>query len=71
MRSPIPRGSVLALWVSVYIKSVSVAFAGPFEDALAACDRREYGAALQLMWPMAEKGNGEAQNGIGAFYYHG
>jgi TPR repeat protein len=71
MRSLILRGSVLALLVSGYTAGITNAFAGPFEDALAAYSRAEYATALQLMRPLAEQGNAEAQNGMGALYYHG
>jgi TPR repeat protein len=71
MRSLILRGLVLALLVSGYTAGATIAFAGPFEDAIAAYDRHEYGTALQLMRPLAEQGDADAQNGLGALYYHG
>jgi uncharacterized protein len=71
MRSLPLRGSVLALSVSVYTAGIATAFADPFDDALAAYNRHEYGTSLQLMRPLAEQENVEAQNGMGALYYHG
>jgi len=71
MRSLILRGLVFALLVSGYTAGTTMAFAGPFEDAITAYDRHEYGTALQLMRPLAEQGNADAQNGMGALYYHG
>ena len=62
---------VVALPLFECMAGVTTAFAGPFEDALAAYDRHEYGTALQLMRPLAEQGSAEAQNGMGALYYHG
>ena len=62
---------VVALPLFECTAGVAIAFAGPFEDALAAYDRHEYGTALQLMRPLAEQGSAEAQNGMGALYYHG
>jgi uncharacterized protein len=71
MRSLTPRVLVVALSLFDCTAGIAIAFAGPFQDALAAYDRNEYGAALQLMRPLAEQGNAEAQNSIGALYYHG
>jgi TPR repeat protein len=71
MRSLTNSGSILALLVLGYMAGYTIAVAGPFDDALAAYNRREYGTALQLMRPLAEQGNSEAQNGMGALYYHG
>ena len=62
---------VVALPLFECTAGVTIAFAGPFEDALAAYDRHEYGTALQLMRPLAEQGSAEAQNGMGALNYHG
>jgi TPR repeat protein len=47
------------------------AFAGPFEDSMAAYDRGDYTSTLQLLRPLAEQGNAQAQNGLGAMYYNG
>ena len=71
MRTLSLRRLALALLVSGCTADITTAFAGPFEDALAAYDRHEYGTALQLMRPLAEQGSAEAQNGMGALYYHG
>jgi TPR repeat protein len=71
MRSLTLPGLALALLVSGYTAGIATSFAGPFEDALAAYSRHEYGAALQLMRPLADQGSAEAQNGMGALYYHG
>lgn len=71
MNSVAVRGSVIAMLVLGFVSHIAVAFAGPFEDALAAYERHEYETALQLMRPLAEQGNAEAQNGMGALYYHG
>jgi len=71
MRAISFRGLTVALFVLAFIADIGFAFAGPFEDALAAYDRQEYGTALQLMRPLADQGNADAQNGMGALYYHG
>lgn len=44
------------------------AFAGPFEDSMAAYDRGDYATTLQLLRLLAERGNAQAQNGLGAMY---
>jgi TPR repeat protein len=72
MRALILRGlilSVLALGLTMTVGRG--ALASPLEDAIAAYDRHEYASALQLMRPLAEQGNAQAQNGLGAMYYHG
>jgi TPR repeat protein len=48
-----------------------VIFASPLEDSLAAYDRGDYATAVRLLRPLAEQGNAQAQNGLGAMYYNG
>ena len=48
MSSVAVRGSVIAMLVLGFVSHIAVAFAGPFEDALAAYERHEYGTALNL-----------------------
>jgi TPR repeat protein len=48
-----------------------VATAGPFEDASAAYERREYATALRLFRSLAEQGNAEAKYKIGEMYEEG
>jgi TPR repeat protein len=45
--------------------------AGPLEDANAAIKRRDYANALQLIRPLAEKGDANAQYNLGVFYDNG
>ena len=47
------------------------AIAGALEDCAAAYDRRDYGAAVQLCRPLAEKGDARAQLSLGGIYYNG
>jgi TPR repeat protein len=47
------------------------AWAGPYEDADAAYQRRDYATALRLMRPLAEQGNVEAQINLGNMYFDG
>jgi uncharacterized protein len=48
-----------------------VAFAGPLEDGEAAYNRGDYETALQLMMPLAAKGDAAAQNYIGWMFENG
>jgi len=45
--------------------------AGPYEDADAAYQRRDFATALRLMRPLAEEGNAEAQINLGNMYFDG
>jgi TPR repeat protein len=63
------RRGLLALAVSVVM--VGVALAGPLEEGFAASQRRDYQTALTLWLPLAQRGNADAQFGIGMLYYHG
>ena len=65
------RGLIVAIFTVSFIASSGVVFAGPFEDSMAAYDRGDYATALQLLRPLAEKGDEKAQNGLGAMYHNG
>jgi uncharacterized protein len=45
--------------------------AGEFEDGIAALNRRDYGAALRLLGPLADRGNATAQTDLGFLYNNG
>jgi TPR repeat protein len=47
------------------------AFAGPWEDGMAAYNRGDYMPAIQLFRPLAAKGNARAQHLIGVMYHKG
>ena len=47
------------------------AFAGPWEDGMAAYNRGDYVPAIQLFRPLAAKGNAKAQHLIGVMYHKG
>jgi TPR repeat protein len=51
--------------------SASSAFAGAFEDANAAYDRKDYATALRLVRPLAEQGDPKAQGLLGDMYWTG
>jgi len=45
--------------------------AGPIEDATAALERHDFATALQLLRPLAERGNADAQMKLGFLYVAG
>ena len=47
------------------------ASAGPYEEGVAAYDRKDFAAALSLWLPLAERGNGAAQFNVGVLYEKG
>ena len=49
----------------------SEAWAGPWEDGMAAYNRGDYVPAIRLFRPLAEKGNPNAQSVIGVMYRKG
>jgi hypothetical protein len=55
------RATLAASLMQVAIAGAAVA--GPFEDGVAAYQRGDYATALQLLRPLAERGNAEAQQG--------
>ena len=46
-------------------------FADPFEDGIVALERRDYATALQLLRPLAENGNPDAQINLANMYFDG
>ena len=46
----------------------ATAFAGKYEDALAAYERRDFATAVQLLRPLANAGNAAAQTQLGIMY---
>jgi TPR repeat protein len=53
------------------IAAVNTASAGSVEDAIAARGRGDYATAMRLMRPLAEQGNADAQDSLGAMYEWG
>jgi TPR repeat protein len=47
------------------------AFAGPWEDGMAAYNRGDYLPAVRLFLPLAEQGNAKAQSVLGVMYRRG
>src|SRR4051794_21423965 len=51
--------------VALFLLSAPAAFAGPWEDGMAAYNRGDYLPAIRLFRPLAEQGNPKAQSVIG------
>ena len=66
MRNKISRSLMIVALTLSFTEIRDVAFAGPFEDSMAAYDRGDYATTLQLLRPLAERGDPQAQNGLGA-----
>jgi uncharacterized protein len=61
------RSALLAIFMAV----TRAAVAGPYEDADAAIKRGDYVTAMQLMRPLADQGNPQAQVVVGLMYAQG
>ena len=59
------------LIVAAQILASAGAFAGPWEDGMAAYNRGDYMPAIRLFRPLAEQGNAKAQNVLGVMYRKG
>jgi TPR repeat protein len=57
--------------VSLLLVVAETAIADPFADGVAALDRRDYATALQLLRPLAESGNLDAQINLANMYFDG
>ena len=68
MRNPIKP------WLAVLAVALGLAApvsAGPWEDGLAAWARKDYETAQRLWLALADRGNGDAQHGLGFLYANG
>lgn len=45
--------------------------ADPFQEAVAAVQRKDYASAVHLLAPLAQSGDARAQTQLGTLYYHG
>ncbi|MGE5149536.1 MAG: tetratricopeptide repeat protein [Rhodospirillaceae bacterium] len=61
----------LSISLAVLLLGAVPALAGPLEDGLAAYKARAFDKAVQLLRPLADKGNPEAQEKIGRLYERG
>ena len=71
MRQKFLRALLITMLALSCTVNSGVIFASPLEDSLAAYDRGDYATAVRLLRPLAEQGNAQAQNGLGAMYYNG
>ena len=65
------RVTVGGLIVAAQILGALSAFAGPWEDGMAAYNRGDYVPAIQVFRAMAEQGNVKAQGLLGVMYRRG
>ena len=62
---------VIGAVVTAQLLGTSAAFAGPWEDDMAAYNRGDYVPAIRLFRPLAEQGNAKAQNVLGVMFRKG
>jgi TPR repeat protein len=62
---------VIGAVVAAQLLGTSAAFAGPWEDGMAAYNRGDYLPAIRLFRPLAEQGNAKAQNVLGVMFRKG
>ena len=61
----------LRLMIAVLLLACGPVLAGPYEDGVAAYQRKDYATALKLFRPLAETGNFRAQFNLGVMYAAG
>ena len=69
-KTSVTGGAIVALFL-LSAPGASSAWAGPWEDGMAAYNRGDYVPAIRLFRPLAEQGNPKAQSVIGAMYRKG
>ena len=62
------RKLLASLFLIITLGMAQGAYAGPYQDALAAYGRGDYATALSLLRPLAAQGNAWAQFNLGAIY---
>jgi len=65
------RTIVIGAVVTAHLFSAPAAFAGPWEDGMAAYNRGDYVPAIRLFRPLAERGNAKAQSVLGVMFRRG
>src|SRR6266478_6275370 len=65
------RTIVIGAVVTAQLLGTLAAFAGPWEDGMAAYNRGDYVPAIRLFRPLAEQGNAKAQNVLGVIFRKG
>jgi TPR repeat protein len=71
MRKKVLRALLIMMLALSCTVSGGAIFAGPLEESMAAYDRGDYATAVRLLRPLADQGNAQAQNSLGALYYNG
>ena len=62
---------ISAALISMFVGFAVSANAGPFEDGVAAYERKEYVTAVKLFRVSADQGHAKAQSNLGSMYYNG
>ena len=65
------RKLLALLFFTITLGIAQGAYAGPYQDALAAYGRGDYATALSLLRPLAAQGNATAQFVLGMMYNYG
>src|ERR1700704_2473290 len=65
------RTIVIGTIVPAQLLGASAAFAGPWEDGMAAYNRGDYVPAIRVFRTLAEQGNAKAQNVLGVMFRKG
>ena len=65
------RKLLASLFLIITLGTTQGAYAGPYQDALAAYGRGDYATALSLLRPLAAQGNATAQFVLGMMYNYG
>src|ERR1700710_1455940 len=65
------RTIVISAGLIAQLLGTPAAFAGPWEDGMAAYNRGDYMPAIRLFRPLAEQGNAKAQNVLGVMFRKG
>ncbi|MEA2838272.1 MAG: uncharacterized protein QOD89_2822 [Bradyrhizobium sp.] len=65
------RTIVIGAVVAAQLLGASAAFAGPWEDGMAAYNRGDYVPAMRVFRALAEQGNAKAQNVLGVMFRKG
>jgi len=63
--------TVVGLMLAAQMLGSAVAFAGPWEDGMAAYNRGDYVPAIRVFRALAEQGNAKAQSALGVMYRRG
>src|SRR4051794_34637440 len=65
------RAIVIGAVATVELLGACAAFAGPWEDGMAAYNRGDYVPAVRVFRALAEQGNAKAQNALGTMFRNG